>query len=600
LGQNHAFHSVLGTRNSVLTMDQIKGIPVSPGVAIGKAFVLHSETSFNIPPHPIKDDEVWKEIARFEDALTRTRAEILGIRKKISNQIGRESSDIFNAHLMILEDRTLIEDVIAIVKEKKVNCEHAFASVVQKYFMAFAQIDDNYLKERIADIKDIGRRILHNLYGEEQSFEKLDEKGIVISHDLSPSDTAMFDKEKVLAFVTEIGGPTSHTAILGRSMEIPAVVGMDTVTQKVKTGDMVIVDGTKGVLIINPDTTTIEDYTQRGKRFSEANTELDKLRNLTAETTDKRRIILAANIEFHDEIPSVLSHGAEGIGLYRTEYLYMNRTDLPNEEEQHRAYKQVAEKMAPHPVIIRTLDLGGDKFLSSLEVPHEMNPFLGWRAIRFCLTRVDVFKTQLRAVLRASVHNNLKVMYPMISNVQELKRANEILQECREELKKEGIPFDSKMEVGAMIEIPSAAIISDILAREVDFFSIGTNDLIQYALAVDRVNEKIAYLYEPTHPAILQLIKQVVDNGHKHKRWVGSCGEMSGDPGIAILLLGLGIDEISASPFVLPKVKRAIRAVSFKDAKRIADRALQFPTGTEVRDYINSEIRKISKDLIED
>ncbi len=580
-------------------MEKMKGIPVSPGVALGTAFVTHSDVSFNLPPTPIQSEDVWKEIARFEDALTRTRAEILGIRKKISSQIGRESSDIFNAHLMILEDRTLIEDVIAIIKDKKVTCEYAFSSVIQRYFAAFAQINDDYLKERIADIRDIGRRILHNLYGEEGDLHKLDKKGIIIAHDLSPSDTAMMDKEKVLAFVTEIGGPTSHTAILGRSLEIPAVVGMDQVTTKVKTGDRVIVDGTRGILIVNPDEKTVEEYQQKSLRFTEQTTELDKLRDLPAETQDGKKIILAANMEFHDEIPSVLSHGADGIGLYRTEYLYMNRTDLPSEEEQFKAYKQVAEKMAPHPVIIRTLDLGGDKFLSSLDVPHEMNPFLGWRAIRFCLTRIDVFKTQLRAILRASVHKNLKVMYPMISNVEELRKANAILAECRQELEKEGVHCEP-MEIGAMIEIPSAAIISDILAREVDFFSIGTNDLIQYALAVDRVNEKIAYLYEPTHPAILHLIKQVIEAGHRHKRWVGSCGEMSGDPAIAVLLLGLGIDEISTSPVVLPKVKQAIRAIRYEDAKKLADRALQFPTGAEVREFLTAELRRMSSDLIED
>ncbi len=581
-------------------MEELKGIPVSPGVAIGKAHVLHSKDSFNVPERSVDEADISKEIARFEDALTRTRAAILGIRKKISTQIGRESSDIFNAHLMILEDRTLIEEVIALIKEKKVNAEFAFASVIQRYFTAFSQIDDEYLKERVSDIKDIGRRLLRNLYGEESEFLNLEQNGIVIAHDLSPSDTAMIDKQKVLAFVTEIGGPTSHTAILGRSMEIPAVVGMDHVTSKVRTGDTIIVDGRHGVLIVNPDPKTIEEYAQKEIRFSQLTTELDKLRNLPAETMDGRRIVLAANIEFHDEIPSVISHGAEGIGLYRTEYFYMNRTDLPSEEEQYRAYKQVAEKMMPHPVIIRTLDLGGDKFASSLDVPHEMNPFLGWRAIRFCLTRVDIFKVQLRAVLRASVHGNLKVMYPMISTVHELKKANEILEECRQELKKEAVPFDANMEVGAMIEIPSAAIISDILAKEVDFFSIGTNDLIQYALAVDRVNEKIAYLYEPTHPAILKLIKQIVENGHRLKRWVGSCGEMSGDPAIAILLLGLEIDEISTSPFVLPNVKKAVRSVSFKQAKAIADRALQFPSGEEVQQFINAEVRKISKDLLEE
>ena len=581
-------------------METLKGSAVSPGVAIGKAYVLRREVSFNVPLRVITADEVWKEIARFEDALTRTRAEILGIRKKISTQIARENSDIFNAHLMILEDRTMIEDVIAMIKEKKISSESAFATVIQNYFTAFSQIDDEYLKERVADIRDIARRLLQHLGGQMSEFAKLEEKGIMIAHDLSPSDTAMMDKNKVLAFVTEIGGPTSHTAILGRSMEIPAVVGVNRMVAKVREGDMLIVDGTQGIVIINPDEKTIAEFTKTRERFSASITELDKIRDLATETTDGRHVVLAANIEFHDEIPSVLSHGAEGIGLYRTEYFYMNRTDLPTEEEQYRAYKQVAEKMAPHPVIIRTLDLGGDKFLSSLEVPHEMNPFLGWRAIRFCLTRVDIFKVQLRAVLKASVHGILKVMYPMISNVEELRKANQILEECRQELKREGISYDPKMEVGAMIEIPSAAITSEILAHEVDFFSIGTNDLIQYALAVDRVNEKIAYLYEPTHPAILRLIKQVVESGHRQKRWVGSCGEMSGDPAIAILLMGLGVDEISTSPFVLPKVKQAIRSVSFKDAKQIAAKALQFQTGKEVRQFLNKELRRISKFFAEE
>ncbi len=579
-------------------MITLKGIGVSPGIAVAKAVVLHSDDPFVVSPRTIPEAEISKEIARFEDALTRTRAEILGIRKKILHQIGRESSDIFNAHLMILEDRTLIEDVIALIKERGISCEYAFSTILQRYFQAFSQIDDEYLKERIADIRDIGRRLLNNLYGEHDDLESLKERGIVISHDLSPSDTAMMDKNKVLAFVTEIGGPTSHTAILGRSMEIPAVVGVDHVTTQVKTGDYLIVDGTHGVIIIAPDPITVEEYTRKEKHFIEVITELDKLRDLPAQTLDGKRISLGANIEFHDEIPSVISHGADGIGLYRTEYFYMNRSDLPGEEEQYRAYRQVAEKIHPQSVIIRTLDLGGDKFLSLLDVPHEMNPFLGWRAIRFCLTRIDIFKIQLRAILRAGAHGKLKVMYPMISNVSEIKQANEILNECKEELKKEGLPFDPKMEVGAMIELTSAAITSDVLAKEVDFFSIGTNDLIQYTLAVDRVNEKIAYLYEPTHPAILELIRMVVINGHKHKKWVGTCGEMSGDPAIAILLLGLDIDEISTSPFVVPKVKKAIRAISYQNAKELAARALEFHTGSEVKKFIDAELGRVAKDLL--
>ncbi len=373
-------------------MKKNKGIPVSPGFAIGKALVLHSEDSFVVPRKTVSTEGIAQEIARFEDAITRTRAEILGIRKKLSVQIGREHSDIFNAHLLILEDRTLIEDVIGQIKEKMTTAEYAFSVVIQKFFQAFSEINDEYLRERVADIKDVGKRLLQNLYGEEKSrLKNLDEDVILIAHDLSPSDTAEMDKERVLAFVTEIGGPTSHTAILGRSMEIPAVVGADGITTAVETGDRVAVDGTHGIIIINPDEKALAEYTKQERRFTELVSELDKIRSLPAETKDGRRITLAANIEFHDEIPSVISHGGEGIGLYRTEYFYMNRSDLPTEEEQYKAYSQVAAKMAPHGVIIRTLDLGGDKFLSSLEVPHEMNPFLGWRAIRFCLTRVDIF-----------------------------------------------------------------------------------------------------------------------------------------------------------------------------------------------------------------
>lgn len=583
------------------SMKKLVGIPVSSGVAIGPALVLHAEDFPTTPQLKIAGDRIPEEITRFEDALTRTRAEILGIRKKLSQEIGREQSDIFTAHLLILEDRSLIEDVISAIREKQVNAEYAFSTVVEKYFRAFSQVDDEYLKERVADIRDVARRLIENLAGKGQNpLAHLTEKVIIIAHDLSPSDTATMDKRRVIAFATDVGGPTSHTAIMARSLGIPAVVGVENISREAMTGDTMMIDGNHGTVILNPDRRTIEEGTREEKRFIEFTSELDKLRNLPAETPDGHRIELAANIEFPDEIPSVLAHGARGIGLYRTEYFYLNRTDLPTEEEQYEAYRTVAEKMRPYPVIIRTLDLGGDKFLSSLEVPHEMNPFLGWRAIRFCLARVDVFKTQLRAVLRASVHGYLKLMYPMISNLTELKQANKVLEECKKELKKERIRFNEDLDVGAMIEIPSAALTSDSLAKEVDFFSIGTNDLIQYALAVDRVNEKIAYLYEPTHPAILKLIHEVIVNGHRNKIWVGSCGEMSGDPAIAVLLLGLGIDEISTSPFVLPKVKKAVRLVPFKLAREVAQKALSFGTGAEVEKFLDKKLGHILKSLEEE
>ena len=581
-------------------MQVIHGIPVSPGVAMGRVLVFHSEDFFAVPESKIREEDVPREITRFEEALTKTRAELLSIRRKISDEIGHEHSDIFNAHLLILEDRTLIEDVIQKVKEERVEVEFAFSSIIQRYFHAFLQIDDEYLKERVSDIKDIGRRVLKNLMGRGKDLlSDLKEPVIIIAHDLSPSDTATMDKKNVIAFATDIGGPTSHTAIMALSLEIPAIVGLERVSKEVVNGDMVIIDGNRGDVIIDPDLTTMDRFTREEKRFIELISELDKLKTLPAETKDGYRVNLSANIEFPDEIPSVLAHGAEGIGLYRTEYFYLNRSDLPGEQEQFEAYKAVAEKMAPRPVIIRTLDLGGDKFLSSLDLPREMNPFLGWRAIRFCLTHVDIFKIQLRAVLRASAFGKLKIMFPMVTSLDELQKAKQILKEAQDELQNEGIAFDKKMPVGVMIEIPSAALISDTLAKTCNFFSIGSNDLIQYALAVDRGNEKIAYLYEPTHPAILKLISQVIVNAKKEKIWVGICGEMGSDPVLALLLVGLGIDSISTSAFVLPKVKKAIRSVTFAQMKTIAKEALTFNTGGEIRKFIEIELRKIAPELVE-
>ncbi len=582
-------------------MKEFKGTGVSPGIAIGKVFVLHSGESFNIVKRTVGPEQISNEIARFEDALTRTRNEILGIRRKLSDQIGRESSDIFMAHLLILEDRTLIEDVIEVIKNEKVSAEYAFAAVLQRYFQAFSQINDEYLKERISDIRDVGKRLLGNLCGEEKKrLEEFKGKVIIAAHDLSPSDTASLDKHKVLAFMTEIGGPTSHTAILGRSLEIPAVVGVEKIIGELQNDDTIIVDGTHGVVIVNPDPATIDRFNTQESRFIQLTGELDKLRELPAETLDGKRIVLAANIEFHHEISSVIAHGGEGVGLYRTEYFYMNRATLPTEQEQYESYRKVAEAMNPCPVIIRTLDLGGDKFASTLEIPHEMNPYLGWRAIRFCLTRKDIFKTQLRAILRASAHGNLKIMYPMIASVQEVLAAREILDEAKAELRNENLPFAQNIPVGIMIEIPSAALASDVLATEAEFFSLGTNDLIQYTLAIDRMNEKIAYLYEPTHPAIIRLIDLVVRNGHARNIWVGSCGEMSADPAIAILLVGLGIDEISASPMVLPKIKKAIRSIHYKDAQEMALRALAFQTGKEVQAFLNAKLKHICSELTDE
>ena len=575
----------------------LKGIPASPGITIGKAFLFGRE-QYTIPRRNIKEEHIPNEIKRFKDSLVQTKNEILEIKNRISEEMGLEHGQIFLAHLLVIDDSMLIEEVISRLKKEKLSIEYIFQDVLKRYIKVFSEMDDEYLKERISDINDVGRRILKNLIGaKEDILGNLKDKVVVIAYDLSPSDTATMHKKNVTGFATDIGGRTSHTAIMAKSLEIPAVVGLEVLTKKAENGDDIIVDGTHGIVVINPLPKTLKKYELDKERFAEFGKHLLELKNLPCITLDGKKIELAANIEVPEDVPSVLAHGASGIGLYRTEYFYMNRKDLPTEEEQYRAYLAVAKKVKPNPVVIRTLDLGGDKFLSQLDVPQQMNPFLGWRAIRFCLARPDIFKAQLRAILRASVHGNLKVMYPMISGLEELRRANVILEEVRKELRKEGIPFNEEMEVGAMIEVPSAAITSDILAKEVDFFSIGTNDLIQYSLAVDRVNEKIAYLYEPAHPAVLRLIKNIIENGHNAGIWVGMCGEMAGDIVMTIILLGLGLDEFSTSPIAIPEIKRIIRSVNIRQVKEIAQEAISLPTGKEVEKFARKKLKEIVPDL---
>lgn len=579
---------------------QLRGIPAAPGIAIGKAHVFGTE---EIVPHErdITEAEIMGEITRFKDVLAKTRKEILAIEKKISKEMGVEHGKIFSAHLLVLEDSVLVKEVISRLTKKRKNIEAVFAEVLNKYISVLAEAKDEYLRDRISDITDVGKRILRNLTGvEEKSMEFLEEKSIIIAYDLSPSDTAMMHKGRVMGFATDIGGRTSHTAIMAKSLEIPAVVGLESVTDVIKNGDQVILDGIHGVVIVNPSKRFVEKYEKEKKKYETLEKELVELRTLPSETLDGKKVTVAGNIELPEDVASVVSHGAEGIGLYRTEYFYMNRKDLPSEEEQFNAYKSVAQRIKPHCVVVRTLDLGGDKFLSQLDVPREMNPFLGWRAIRFCLARPDVFKSQLRAILRASVFGNLKMMYPMISGVSEFRQANVLLEEVKSDLRKEGIPFNENMPVGAMIEVPSAAITSDILAKEADFFSIGTNDLIQYSLAVDRVNEKIAYLYEPTHPAVLNLIKTVIQNGHKENIPVAMCGEMAGDISLTMILMGLGLDEFSTSPIAVPEVKKIVRSINYYDAREIAEKALTFDTGREIQEFARKKLKELVPDIAEE
>jgi len=575
----------------------LKGIPAAPGIALGMAYPLYDEKVI-VPRKTIKEGLVEEEILRFKKALTTTKSEILTIHKRIAREMGVEKARIFGAHLMVLEDEVLISEVIAKLRKEKLAIEYIFWEVLKKYIRVLSKSDDEYLRERVSDINDVGRRILKNLLGtEHRSLEDLREKTVIVAYDLSPSDTAVMHRGNAIAFATDIGGRTSHTAIMAKSLEIPAVVGLESVTSSVKDGLNIIVDGNRGKVIINPSGATVRKYRAEKKRFEKFEKHLLKLKDLPARTLDGKEVALAANIELPEDVPAVLAHGAKGIGLYRTEYFYMNRHSLPGEDEQYEAYRQVAEKILPHSVIIRTLDLGGDKFLSQFEVSHDMNPFLGWRAIRFCLARPDIFKTQLRAILRASHHGKLKIMYPMISGVEELRQANAILEEVKEDLRKKSIPFDKNIKTGAMIEVPSAALTSDVLAKEVDFFSIGTNDLIQYALAIDRVNEKIAYLYEPAHPAVLRLIKMVIKNAHREKIWVGMCGEMSGDVTLTLILLGLGLDEFSTSPIIVPEIKRIIRAVSYKEVKKIAEKALGLSTGREVEELARAKLKELVPDI---
>jgi phosphotransferase system enzyme I (PtsI) len=577
----------------------LKGIPVSAGVCHGKVFVLR-KTELTISETPVPESDVPHQVHRFEQALVATRQEILDVQKQVTTALGAKDASIFEAHLLVLEDPTLIESVTNMIQQRKIAAESAFHQFAEKYTATLAAIDDDYLRERAADMRDVTSRVLSNLMGHpQQELRSLTEQCIVVAEDIPPSMVATLDKTKVIGFATDVGSKTSHTAIMARSLQIPAVVGLQDASDKVESGTHVLVDGYNGVLIVNPTDQTLFEYGQLVRRHVSMEEKLKDIQGLPAVTLDGTKVSLAANIEQTSDVDAVKFYGAEGVGLFRTEYLFINRDTLPTEEEQYVAYRKVAAELKPASVVIRTLDLGGDKFLSHLGLPQEMNPFLGWRAIRFCLEEKDIFRAQLRAILRASAEGNIKMMYPMVSCLDEVLKANQYVEEFKTELRAEGKAFNENLEIGIMVEIPSAALAADILAKHVKFFSIGTNDLIQYSLAVDRLNEKIAHLYEPTHPAILKLIKMTADAAKKQGIWCGVCGEMAGDPMLTPLLLGLGVEELSAAPPVLPWVKLLIRRLKMSDAKELAEFALNCESGREILERSQAMAQSVAPGLFD-
>ncbi len=560
------------------------GAGVSPGIARGVAYVMRDD---EITRFSIKPSQIPSEIGRFEAALIQTRMQILEMQQTIAESIGAKDAAIFDAHLLVVEDRTLIDEVLRKLEHDLCNVEWVFQEVATHYAETLSKIDDPYLRERALDIEDVTKRVVRNLQGKApKPTVAMAEPHILVAHNLTPSDTAMLNKELVLGIVIDLGSHTSHTAIITRSLGIPSIVGLHDVTERLEMGQPLLIDGTNGLLIVHPTPETLAEYGKIELRREKVASQLKALRETKSTTRDGRHVVLSANIELPSDVEAVTANGAEGIGLYRTEFLYLNRDTLPGEDEQYEIYRKVAERVAPDPLIIRTFDLGGDKVASGAvaDVSDEMNPFLGCRAIRFCLENIDIFKTQLRAILRASAVGNVKVMFPMISGLKELRDSVAVLQECAGELTREGQTFGHKTEVGAMIEIPSAAITADTLAREVDFLSIGTNDLIQYTIAVDRVNEKIAALYQPTHPAVLRLLKMIADAAHGNDIWVGVCGEMAGDIALIPLLLGLGMDELSVGASLVPRVKRAVQSLEIPECRQLVDDALKMQTPSEILD----------------
>ena len=563
-----------------------KGTGASPGIALGRALVIeHSELV--IEKKTIEN--IDEEIQKLESAVKVSKEELTKVKEKALAELGEHEAEIFEAHLLVLEDPELTGSAISKIRDEKVNADYALNEIKEIFVAMFESMDNEYMRERAADIKDVTNRVLRHILGiKVVDLAGLDEEVVLIAHDLTPSDTATMNKNMVLGFLTDIGGRTSHTAIMARTLEIAAVVGLNDITKKVKDGDYIVFNGDTGEVIVNPDEETKAKYASLKEEFEEYRKSLELLKGQASITTDGRHVELAGNIGSPNDVEGLIKNDAEGVGLYRTEFLYMDKEDsFPTEEEQYEAYKAVLEGMNNKPIVIRTLDIGGDKELPYFEMEAEMNPFLGYRAIRLCLDRKDIFKTQLRALYRASVHGKLRIMFPMISSLEELLDAKEVIKEVLKELDAENIAYSNDVEVGMMIEIPSAAVISDVLAKHVDFFSIGTNDLIQYTCAVDRMNQKISHLYNQFNPAVLRLIKMVIDNAHKEGKWVGMCGESAGDQRMIPILLGFGLDEFSMSPISILPARKLITSLSYADMQKFADEVLAMGTAKEIKEYVD-------------
>jgi len=577
----------------------LDGIAASPGVAHGLAFVI-LQKELEIPVYEIPAKQLDHEKERFEKALLEARKQLTQIRHEIASRLGENEARIFDAHIMVLEDRALIEETLREMEDTGYNVEYCFREVSNRFIEAFEALEDDYLKERVKDIEDVSRRLLQILLGQTQrNLMELVNERIIVSEDITPSEAASFDKQRVLGVLTDSGSRTSHAVIMARSLGVPAVVGLHNASEKLDNDDYILIDGYDGIVIVNPTEETLFRYGELKSERQNIQRVFESSALLPAKTADGHKVEIGANIGGPEDCELALERGAEGVGLYRTEALYMQQDGFPTEEEQYKAYRKVAETLEPHPVILRTLDLGGDKHLSEYFVQNENNPFMGFRAIRFCLEHRDLFKDQLRAILRASAHGNVKIMYPMISSAEELIAANLLLDEAKQELKKKGQKYNPDIEVGTMIEIPGAALICDLLAEHCQFFSIGTNDLIQYLLAVDRVNDRIAHLYEPNHPAVIRTLDTIISAANRHKIHVGICGEMAGDPIYVPLLFGLGANEISATGVALPEIKYLIRKMKLSDAQKLAAEVLKLRDPFAIRQKLTKFYEDQMRDVLE-